>query len=57
MIVEVSHRLGCVVVAEGVENVAQKQLLETLYVDAIQGYLVARPTPIPAMTSSNLEII
>lgn len=41
MIVEVSHRLGCVVIAEGVENIAQKQLLETMYIDAIQGYLIA----------------
>lgn len=43
MIIEVSHRLGCVVVAEGVENTAQRQQLETLYVDAIQGYLIAKP--------------
>lgn len=50
MIVEVSHRLGCVVIAEGVENVAQKQMLETMYIDAIQGYLVARPTPILQLT-------
>jgi EAL domain-containing protein (putative c-di-GMP-specific phosphodiesterase class I) len=46
MIVEVSHRLGCVVVAEGVETIAQKQLLETLFIDAIQGYLIARPSPL-----------
>ena len=58
MIVEVSHRLGCVVVAEGVENVAQKQLLEALYVDAIQGYLVARPAPLPLQSPpSNLELL
>lgn len=43
MIIEVSHRLGCVVVAEGVENTLQRQQLETLYVDAIQGYLIAKP--------------
>jgi len=46
MIVEVSHRLGCVVIAEGVEHLAQKQLLETMYVDAVQGYLIARPAPL-----------
>lgn len=58
MIVEVSHRLGCVVVAEGVENVAQKQLLEALYVDAIQGYLVARPAPLPLQSPpTNLELL
>ena len=43
MIIEVSHRLGCVVVAEGVESVAQKQHLENLYIDAVQGYVVAKP--------------
>lgn len=48
MIVEVSHRLGCVVIAEGVEHLAQKQLLETMYVDAVQGYLIARPAPLSA---------
>lgn len=51
MIVEVSHRLGCVVIAEGVEHVGQKQLLETMYVDAIQGYLIARPAPVAAAIS------
>ncbi|MGL4205289.1 MAG: EAL domain-containing protein [Aeromonadaceae bacterium] len=51
MIVEVSHRLGCVVIAEGVEHVGQKQLLETMYVDAIQGYLIARPAPVSASVS------
>lgn len=47
MIVEVSHRLGCTVIAEGVEQLTQKLLLENMYVDAIQGYLVAKPTPLP----------
>ncbi len=43
MIIEVSHRLGCVVVAEGVETISQRQQLENLYVDAIQGYVVMKP--------------
>lgn len=43
MIIEVSHRLGCVVVAEGIETTLQKQHIENLYVDAIQGYLIAQP--------------
>lgn len=46
MIVELSHRMGCVVVAEGVEKLIEKQLLENMYVDAIQGYLVAKPAPL-----------
>lgn len=44
MIIEVSHRLGCVVVAEGVETIPQRQQLENLYIDAIQGYLISKPT-------------
>lgn len=43
MIIEVSHRLGCVVIAEGIETTLQKQHIENLYVDAIQGYLIAQP--------------
>ncbi len=45
-IVEVSHRLGCTVIAEGVEEYSQKQLLESMYIDAVQGYLVAKPGPL-----------
>ncbi|WP_432463186.1 EAL domain-containing protein [Agarivorans sp. QJM3NY_33] len=43
MLVEVSHRLGCQVIAQGVETLEQKQLLESMYVDSLQGYLIARP--------------
>ncbi len=43
MLVEVSHRLGCQVVAQGVETLEQKQLLESMYVDSMQGYLISRP--------------
>jgi EAL domain-containing protein (putative c-di-GMP-specific phosphodiesterase class I) len=43
MIVDVSHRMGCLVIAEGVEELGQKQLLEGMYVDGLQGYLIARP--------------
>lgn len=45
-IIEVSHRLGCTVIAEGVEEYSQKQLLESMYIDAVQGYLVAKPGPL-----------
>ena len=43
MIVDVSHRMGCLVIAEGVEQLGQKQLLQGMYVDGLQGYLIARP--------------
>lgn len=46
MIVDVSHRMGCQVIAEGVEQLAQKQLLQGMYVDGLQGYLIARPQPL-----------
>ncbi|GAA3706232.1 hypothetical protein GCM10022421_11580 [Oceanisphaera sediminis] len=43
MIVDLSQRMGCHVIAEGVETGEQKQLLESMHIDGIQGYLVARP--------------
>ncbi|QUM77089.1 EAL domain-containing protein [Moritella sp. 24] len=46
MIVDVAHRMSCQVIAEGVEELAQKQLLESMYVDGIQGYLISRPAPL-----------
>jgi len=46
MIVDVAHRMSCQVIAEGVEDLAQKQLLESMYVDGIQGYLISKPAPL-----------
>ncbi|WAG17442.1 GGDEF domain-containing protein [Aeromonas hydrophila] len=43
MIADVSHRMGCQVIAEGVEQLGQKQLLQGMYVDGLQGYLIAKP--------------
>lgn len=43
MIVDVSHRMGCLVIAEGVEQIGQKQILQGMYVDGLQGYLIAKP--------------
>ncbi|MBB5271955.1 putative bifunctional diguanylate cyclase/phosphodiesterase [Quisquiliibacterium transsilvanicum] len=42
-IVGLAHSLGLRVVAEGVENEAQRAFLEQLGCDAIQGYLVSPP--------------
>ena len=42
-IVSIAHKLGHCAVAEGVENVAQKQYLIDCGCDSIQGYLVSRP--------------
>jgi EAL domain-containing protein (putative c-di-GMP-specific phosphodiesterase class I) len=44
-IVEVAHRCGAIVVAEGTETTAQEQLLRALGVDVGQGYLYAHALP------------
>jgi RNase E specificity factor CsrD len=51
MLVDVAHRMGCQVIAEGVEELAQKQVLESMYIDGIQGYLIARPAPLSKLAS------
>ncbi len=43
MIVDVSHRMGCQVIAEGVEQLGQKQLLQGMYVDGLQA--ISSPSP------------
>ena len=48
-VVDIAHTLGLRVVAEGVEDIAQHELLQSLGVDEIQGYLHARPMPAAAM--------
>ena len=41
----ISHQMGCVVVAEGVETEEQREKLQAIGVDAGQGYLFSRPVP------------
>lgn len=43
--VSVARSLRCLVVAEGVENSRQADLVEHLGVDLVQGYYYGRPTP------------
>lgn len=50
-IVDLGHGLGLHVTAEGVETPAQRQLLEQLGVDSLQGYLFARPVGAEAMAA------
>jgi EAL domain-containing protein (putative c-di-GMP-specific phosphodiesterase class I) len=45
MIIDVAHRMDCKVIAEGIEHLGQKQILESMYIDGIQGFLIARPSP------------
>jgi diguanylate cyclase (GGDEF)-like protein len=44
-IITMAHALGMRVVAEGVENDAQIQILKTLHCDEIQGFYISRPLP------------
>ena len=42
-IIDMSHRLSCEVVAEGVEDRLQLGVFKTLGCDVIQGYYYAKP--------------
>ncbi|AWI54856.1 hypothetical protein DEH84_16590 [Aquabacterium olei] len=44
-VIKLSHALGLEVVAEGVETVAQQDILKQLGCDQMQGFLFARPMP------------
>ena len=46
MIIDVAHRMDCRVIAEGIEHLEQKQILENMYIDGVQGFLIARPSPV-----------
>jgi EAL domain-containing protein (putative c-di-GMP-specific phosphodiesterase class I) len=45
MIVSLAHTLGLKVIAEGVEEDQQLELLRELGCDQIQGFLTGRPLP------------
>ncbi|WP_221892339.1 EAL domain-containing protein [Teredinibacter haidensis] len=45
-IVALGHNLGLKVIAEGVENEAQRVFLENVSCDAFQGYLFSKPLPV-----------
>lgn len=44
-IVALAHGLGYSVVAEGVENTLQTEVIKVMGIDMMQGYLIARPMP------------
>ena len=46
-----AHELGLRVVAEGIENAAQRDLVAQLGCDEAQGYLFAPPAPREAVTA------
>lgn len=45
-LVDITHQMGVRVIAEAVETIEQKQLLDTLNIDVIQGYFVGKPEPV-----------
>jgi EAL domain-containing protein (putative c-di-GMP-specific phosphodiesterase class I) len=47
-IIAMAHALGMRVVAEGVENERQIELLKALHCDEMQGYYISRPSPADA---------
>lgn len=51
-LVRLANQNGKLVLAEGVETVAEKRLAETLGVDLLQGFLLGRPSPEPAFSCS-----
>ena len=44
--IDLAHRLGFTVTAEGAENAVALQMLETMHCDKVQGYVFARPMSI-----------
>lgn len=53
-LVELSDRLGCRLIAEGVENQAELTVVADLGIELIQGFLVGRPKPYPTADLSCL---
>jgi EAL domain-containing protein (putative c-di-GMP-specific phosphodiesterase class I)/GGDEF domain-containing protein len=45
LMIGLSEQIGCTIIAEGVEEAHEWQLLAQLGVDAVQGFLLSRPAP------------
>jgi EAL domain-containing protein (putative c-di-GMP-specific phosphodiesterase class I) len=50
-VIELTHKLNILVVAEGVETEAQLEILRSANCDEIQGYLLGRPASYPALSA------
>ncbi|NTJ42953.1 EAL domain-containing protein [Agrobacterium larrymoorei] len=48
----ISHKMGCVVIAEGIETHQQKAMLREIGVDCGQGYLFARPQAVESVIAA-----
>lgn len=46
ILIDIAHRLGVSVLAESVETLDEKQVLQQMFIDGCQGYLIAKPKSI-----------
>jgi EAL domain-containing protein (putative c-di-GMP-specific phosphodiesterase class I) len=46
LIVDLAHRIGVTVLAEGVETQEEKHIIEQLCLDGVQGYYIDKPRDI-----------
>jgi diguanylate cyclase (GGDEF)-like protein len=53
-LINLAHNMGLRVIAEGVENIEQLDLIRNLGGSEVQGYLLGRPIPDPMLTVSSL---
>jgi diguanylate cyclase (GGDEF)-like protein/PAS domain S-box-containing protein len=51
----ISHKMNCTVIAEGIETIEQRNMLEEIGVDCGQGYLFARPQAIGTLIANVLK--
>ena len=51
-IIDMSHETNCMMIAEGIENLAQLQCARQWGVNFIQGFFFSRPLPLEALLSS-----
>jgi diguanylate cyclase (GGDEF)-like protein len=51
-VVDLSHRLGARVIAEGIETEEQLEIVRQVGCDAVQGFLLGRPAAAPALASA-----
>lgn len=54
-VINLCERLGCRLIAEGVETVAELTLLRSMGIHLIQGFLLGRPNPFPTAELSALD--
>ena len=48
----ISHQMGCVVVAEGIETAEQWDILKAMNIEFGQGYLFSKPLPLDALVDT-----